>query len=584
SPADPRVRQTQALASELEGFPRHLSIHVGGFVITRDALVDVAPIENASMKDRTVVQWEKDDINSLNILKVDLLALGMLTVMSKSFQYIKQAHGEDFTLATIPAEDSRVYDMLCEADSVGVFQIESRAQMSMLPRLKPRTFYDLVIEVALIRPGPIIGQMVHPYIRRRDGLEPVTYPSPEVKEILEKTLGVPLFQEQAMRLAMAAGGFSAADADQLRRILSHKRAEELLIPYEKRFVEGCVARGYPKEFAETCFRQFRGFSHYGFPESHSASFALIAYASSYVKYYFPAVFCAALINSQPMGFYAVHTLIEDARRHGVTVLPIDINTSDWDCTFEPPPPDAKPDSGGRVQPSLRLGLRLVKGLREEHARELVAKRGSGYLSVSDLARRSRIPGYELTRLALAGVLKPIAGGRREAIWEIQALGPLDSDDLFFGLPMDDTTVELPKLSVAQEVSQDYETTGMSVDHHPFSLLRPQLRRRRALTSEELKVTPSGRRVGIGGMVICRQRPPTAKGFTFLSLEDETGIANIIVEPKDFERFRKELLGSVFLYVEGVLQKAGKVINVRARQLTPITLDTPVDAPTPRSFR
>jgi error-prone DNA polymerase len=574
SAADGRVQKVLQLSGELEGFPRHLSIHVGGFVITREPVMEVIPVESAAMKDRTVVQWEKDDLNAVGILKVDLLGLGMLTVLSRCFRYVAQAHGDTLSLATLPPEDPRVYDMLCEADTMGVFQIESRAQMNMLPRLRPRTFYDLVVEIALIRPGPIVGQMVHPYLRRRDGLETVEYPSEEVRGILEKTLGVPLFQEQAMRLAMVAGGFSAAEADGLRRAMTHKRAEEQMAPWGRRFVEGCMARGYSREFADRCFQQFRGFSHYGFPESHSASFALIAYASAYLKRYYPAAFCAALINSQPMGFYAVHSLVEDARRHGVEVLPLDVQCSDWDCTLEP---GTGEDAFGRVQPKLRLGLRLVKGLQEAHAQRLVAARGEGYRGLGDLARRARIPSHELARLALAGALKSLCGSRREALWELQALGPLDAGDLFFGMPLDGTQVELPLPHVADEVAQDYETTGLSLDHHPFQLLRPQLERARAVSAAGLAKVASGRAVRTAGMVICRQRPPTAKGFTFLSLEDETGISNVVVKPDDFTRYRKEILGSPFLLVEGVVERAGKVVNVKVKELRPLWLETKAPA-------
>jgi len=575
SPNDPKVRKTAELSAELEGFPRHLSIHVGGFVITRDPLNEIVPLENAAMKGRTVVQWDKDDLNALGILKVDLLGLGMLTAVAKALALIREHHGIDLSLATIPPEDPRVYDMLCEADSIGVFQVESRAQMNMLPRLKPRTFYDLVIEIAIIRPGPIIGDMVHPYVRRRDGLEEVEYPSPELEAILKKTLGVPLFQEQAMKLAMVAAGFSPSDADQLRRILTHKRAEELLIPYHHRFVEGCVARGYPREFAEKCFQQFRGFSHYGFPESHSASFALIAYASSYLKFYFPAAFTAALLNSQPMGFYAPHTLVDDAKRHGVEVRPVDVNASRWDCTLE--------------DGALRLGLRLVKGLREQIARQIESARvpsrtpqsGSrrsveesplGFHSIGDLARRALVPRHELVRLAMSGALASLGKERRESLWEIQSLAALDEEDLFFGQPMDATEVEFPQMSVAERVSADYDAVGLSLDQHPIALLRPQLERNGAVTAHGLLKVKAGKRVSVGGMVICRQRPPTAKGFCFISLEDETGISNLVIEPPLFERFRRELIASVFLYAQGVLERAGKVVNVKVQRVSPLWLE------------
>jgi error-prone DNA polymerase len=585
SPKDRAVQQTLALAMELEGFPRHLSIHVGGFVITKGPLIDLIPVENAAMKDRTVVQWEKDDLNALKILKVDLLGLGMLTVIAKCLELVARHHGRALSLATIPAEDASVYDMLCEADAIGCFQVESRAQMNMLPRLRPRTFYDLVIQIALIRPGPIIGEMVHPYLRRRDGLEPVDYPTEEVRAILEKTLGVPLFQEQAMKLAMVAAGFSPAEADELRRILSHKRAEELLLPFRQRFIDGCLARGYSREFAERCFLQFRGFAHYGFPESHSASFALIAYASAYLKRYYPDAFCAAIINSQPMGFYAVHTLVDDAKRHGTEVRPIDVNRSSWDCLLEEGAAvhleRSEAKSKGQNAPEIssgpvnlcpvRLGLRLVKGLSQASADRLVSARTRPYTSVGDLARRSGLPRHDLVRLAAAGALANLCGDRREALWEIQALGPLDDEDLFFGIPMDTHSIELPSFSPGEKVSADFATTGVSLDRHPMELFRPLLHAHGAITAEGLTRVRAGKRVGIGGLVICRQRPPTAKGFTFLSLEDETGIANLIVPPQLFDKYRRALLGSALLFAEGVLERAGKVVNVKVDHASTLTL-------------
>jgi len=573
SPNKPKVRSTAELAAQLEGFPRHLSIHVGGFVITRDPLVEIVPVENAAMKGRTVVQWDKDDLSQLGILKVDLLGLGMLTAIAKALALIREHHGVDLSLATIPPEDARVYDMLCEADSIGVFQVESRAQMNMLPRLKPRTFYDLVIEVAIIRPGPIIGDMVHPYIRRRDGIEPVTYPSAEVEAILKKTLGVPLFQEQAMRLAMVAAGFSPGDADQLRRILSHKRAEELLMPYRTRFVQGCIERGYSADFAEKCFQQFRGFSHYGFPESHAASFALIAYASAYLKFHYPAAFTAAILNSQPMGFYAPHTLVEDAKRHGVEVRPVDVNVSPWDCRLE--------------DGALRLGMRLIKGLHQETARKIQSARNAGgrFDHIPDLARRARVPRHELIRLAMANALASLSLGRREALWEIQALAPSHEEDLFFGQPMDGTKVDLPRMNTAERVNADYAAVGLSLEHHPVELLRSQLQRKNAITARQLLKTRGGKRVAVGGLVICRQRPQTAKGFCFISLEDETGIANLVIEPHLFDRFRREIIGSVLLYAEGTVEKAGKVVNVKVQGLSTLWLErgspTGVLQPPPR---
>ncbi|HEX8697672.1 MAG TPA: error-prone DNA polymerase, partial [Myxococcaceae bacterium] len=535
--------------------PRHVSIHVGGFVITREPLVDIIPVENAAMKGRTVIQWEKDDTNALGVLKVDLLALGMLTAVAKCLALIQKHFGRELSLATIPPEDPKVYDMLCEADTVGVFQIESRAQMNMLPRLKPRTFYDLVIEIALIRPGPIVGNMVHPYLRRRDGREVPTYPTPEVRDILEKTLGVPLFQEQAMKLAMVAAGFTAGEADGLRRALGHKRAEQLLEPYRLRFVEGGTKRGYSQAYMEELFDQFRGFAHYGFPESHSASFALIAYASSWLKCHYPQAFTCALLNSQPMGFYAPHTLVADAKRHGVEVRPVDVRHSDWDCTLE---------EGG----ALRLGLRMVRGLGEPAGKRVAAARGEGYPSVGELARRARIARHELTRLALAGAMASLCGGsRRQALWEIQALGPLDSDDLFFGMSMDGTKVELPPMSTAERVTADFETVGVSLEKHPLELLRPALRKMGAVSAEGLKQVSSGRRVAVGGMLITRQRPPTAKGICFISLEDETGIANLVVPPDVYERCRRDIHGALFIVGEGVLERSGKVLNVKTHRVS-----------------
>ena len=556
SEEDRRVRQTLALAREMEGTPRHLSIHVGGFVITREPLVEMIPVENAAMKGRTVVQWEKDDLEAVGVLKVDLLGLGMLTALAKCLEFIRVHYGRELSLATIPAEDPKVYEMLSNADSIGVFQIESRAQMNMLPRLKPQCFYDLVVEIALIRPGPIVGDMVHPYLRRREGREPVEYPSEDVRKILQKTLGVPLFQEQAMKLSMAVGGFSPAEADGLRRALSHKRAEERLGPFHQRFIEGGVSRGYSPEYVDTLFKQFRGFAHYGFPESHSASFALLAYASSWLKCHYPAAFTAALLNSQPMGFYAPHTLVADALRHGVPVLEVDVNHSGWDCTLE---------EGG-----LRLGLRMVRGLQEAAGRRVESfRQGRRYTTIGDLARRTRAPRHELARLALAGALGSLNRSRRDSLWEIQALGPLEETDLFFGMAMDGTSVALPQMNLGERVSTDFETVGVSLEKHPLELLRPALRKRGAVTAAGLERVRAGSRVAVGGMLICRQMPPTAKGFCFLSLEDETGIANLVLPPDTYARFRKDIHGSLFLVGQGTLEKTGKVMNVKVQQLEPI---------------
>jgi error-prone DNA polymerase len=634
SGGDLAVQQTVALARQLVGMPRHLSIHVGGFVITNGDLTALVPVENGAMEERTVVQWEKDDLSALNILKVDLLALGMLTVISRCFELIRELNGEEWSMATIPAEDPAVYDMLCEGDSIGTFQVESRAQQNMLPRLKPRCFYDLVVEIAIIRPGPIVGEMVHPYLRRRNGEEEVTYPSLEVKDILSRTLGVPLFQEQAMKLAMVAAGFSAGESDRLRRALTNKRADELLPPFRERFIEGSVSRGYSREFAERCFDSFRGFSHYGFPESHSASFALIAYASSWLKKYYPAAFCAALLDSQPMGFYAPHTLVDDARRHGVEVAAVDINASTWMCQLEPKPTAPSPDDEDAFLPAkrakapwgdgvrgqqgrgeglhevaeagdedtepltpalspfhrergttprgeqgimLRLGFELVRGLREESARRIEAARLDGpFLSVADVARRTRIPRHELTRLALAGALNSLCFNRRNALWDLHALGPFDEDDLFFGLPMVADRADFPTMSPAERVAADFETVSLSLESHPVGLLRPQLKRLGAVTSSKLLEIPSSRIAKIGGLVIVRQRPPTAKGFTFLSMEDEDGIANVIIEPSLFEKYRREITATPLLVATGRVERSGKVVNLKVTHLAALVPELPVE--------
>ncbi|MCC6336398.1 MAG: error-prone DNA polymerase [Myxococcales bacterium] len=568
---DLAVQQTVAVSRQLSGMPRHLSIHVGGFVITHGRLTALAPVENGAMEDRTVVQWEKDDLSALNILKVDLLGLGMLTVIHRAFDLVAESTGRRWTMATVPAEDPAVYDMLCEADSIGTFQVESRAQQNMLPRLKPRCFYDLVVEIAIIRPGPIIGQMVHPYLRRRNGEEAVTYPSDAVKEILARTLGVPLFQEQAMKLAMVAAGFTAGEADRLRRALTNKRADELLPAFRERFVEGSVGRGYPRDFAERCFDSFKGFSHYGFPESHSASFALIAYASSWLKRYYPAAFCAALLDAQPMGFYSPHTLVEDAKRHGVTVLPVDVNSSGWTCSLAPIGGEGKTafPAAGRApfQPPLRLGFEVVKGLREDTGKQLEAARAERpFTSVADVARRTRMPRHELTRLALAGALNSLSANRRSALWDIHALGPFDEGDLFFGLPMADDRRDFPAMSKAERIHADYEATSLSLEAHPVSLVRDALNRHGAVTTAGLLDVPHGKPAVVGGLIIVRQRPPTAKGFTFLSVEDETGIANLVIEPKKFERFRVAITTTALIVSRGRVERSGRVVNLKVDEL------------------
>jgi error-prone DNA polymerase len=560
-PEDRGVQQALALAEAVEGFPRHLSIHVGGFVITHGPLAEIVPVENATMADRTVVQWDKDDLNALGVFKVDLLGLGMLTALSRGFRLVEQHEGKRLTLATLPPEDPEVYEMLGRADAVGVFQVESRAQMNLLPRLRPRSFYDLTIEIALIRPGPILGDMVHPFLRRREGLEEVTYPSEEVKAILEKTLGIPLFQEQAMRLAVTAAGFNQGEADALRRALMHKRASALLPTWRARFIEGCVGRGYTHAYAERCFEQFKGFSHYGFPESHSASFALIAYASAYLKRYHPAAFTAALLNSQPMGFYAPHSLVEDARRHEVEVRAVDVQHSDWDCTLE---------AG-----ALRLGLREVRGLHQAHGRAVETGRPTGGdTSLRTLVRRTRLPRSALLRLACAGALDGLCGDRRQAEWDVQALSTTNAGDLFHGEPLDASPQPGGMPTLVERVVEDYRTTGLSLERHPVALLRDELRARRALSAAELQLAPHRARVRVGGLVTCRQRPPTAKGVAFLTLEDETGMANLVVPPETFERQRALVLGSAFLLAEGRVERTGQVVNLQVRRVSTLSLRMP----------
>jgi error-prone DNA polymerase len=560
-PEDAGVQHTLEQAAALEGFPRHLSIHVGGFVITHGELSEIVPVENAAIAERTVVQWDKDDLAALGVFKVDLLGLGMLTALSRGFRLVEKHEGKRLTLANLPPEDPEVYEMLGKADAVGVFQVESRAQMNLLPRLRPRSFYDLTIEIALIRPGPILGDMVHPFLRRREGLEDVTYPSEEVKAILEKTLGIPLFQEQAMRLAVTAAGFNQGDADALRRALMHKRASVLLPTWRARFIEGCVGRGYSREYAERCFEQFKGFSHYGFPESHSASFALIAYASAYLKRYHPAAFAAALLNSQPMGFYAPHTLVEDARRHGVVVLPVDVRRSDWDCTLE--------------DGALRLGLREVRGLQKAHAEAVATptRPAHGDAGLGALVRRTRLPRSALLRLARAGALDGLCQDRRQAEWDVQALSTTDAADLFHGELLDASAQPGGAPSLVERVVEDYRHTGLSLEKHPVALLRNHLLSQRALSAADLQNAPHRARVRVGGLVTCRQRPPTAKGVAFLTLEDETGMANLVVPPETFDRQRSVVLGSSFLLAEGRVERTGQVVNVKVSRVSALQLDT-----------
>jgi len=569
-PTDRRLRLALDLTQELIGFPRHLSQHVGGFVITQGPLSEAVPIENAAMEDRTVIEWDKDDIDALGMLKVDVLGLGMLTCVRKAFDLLARHHGRRVTLATVPPEDPVVYDMLCEADSIGVFQVESRAQMSMLPRLRPRSFYDLVIEVSIVRPGPIQGDMVHPYLRRRRGEEPVNFPSPELEQVLGKTLGVPLFQEQAMRIAVVAGGFTPTEADQLRRAMATFRKTGQIHGFRDKLIGGMVARGYEHDFAERCFKQIEGFGDYGFPESHAASFSLLVYISAWIKCHYPAVFAAALINSQPMGFYAPAQIVRDARDHGVVVRPPDINLSDWDCTLEP-----AADSAGSV--ALRLGFRQIKGFKEEAAQHLVRARGAGYASARDLWRRAGLTAAALDKLAQADAFGSIGLARRQALWAVKGLGeaplPLFAaaearhDISTAGV---EAAAQLPDMRLGEEVVEDYNSLKLSLKRHPLALLRDEFDRRGMVTTDRLAHIAQGRRVSLSGLVLVRQRPGTAKGVIFATLEDETGVANIIVWPPIFERYRRIILGAKLLGVDGEVQREGIVIHVIAKRLVDLT--------------
>jgi len=547
------------LARALIGFPRHLSQHVGGFVITRGPLSEVVPITNAAMVDRTVIEWDKDDLDALGILKIDVLALGMLTCIRKAFALIEQHVGATHTLATVPPEDPAVYDMLCRADSLGVFQVESRAQMSMLPRLRPRRFYDLVIEVAIVRPGPIQGDMVHPYLRRRTGQETVDYPKAELREVLEKTLGVPLFQEQAMRIAIVAAGFTPSEADQLRRAMATFRKLGEVSSFGEKLIEGMVARGYDRGFATRCFRQIEGFGTYGFPESHAASFALLVYVSSWIKCHHPAAFAAALLNSQPMGFYAPAQIVRDAREHGVTVRPPDVNLGAWDCTLERDPAS----TGGHA---VRLGLRTVKGVGPEHMARLVAARAQGYDGPDAIRRRAGLGPGVLAALAAADAFRSVGLDRRAAEWAVKALDAAAPLPLFGAAGeaaerLPEPAVGLPALGLGEHVMLDYATLGLSLKAHPMALLRPLFAREGVVPSRRLAHLAVDRRVSVAGLVLVRQQPGSAKGVIFITLEDETGIANLIVWPAMFERFRRVVLTGALITATGRLQREASVIHL-----------------------
>ena len=549
---DQRLQLTLELTKEITGFPRHLSQHVGGFVITRGRLDEFCPIENAAMEDRTVIEWDKDDIDVLGMLKVDVLALGMLTCIRKAFDLLRLWKRVSYTLATLPKEDPRVYDMLCEADTIGVFQVESRAQMNFLPRMRPRCFYDLVIEVAIIRPGPIQGNMVHPYIKRRRGEEKVEFPSADLEPALGKTLGVPLFQEQAMQIAQIAAGFTATEADALRRALGSFRGPGSVEAFRERFIEGCLERGYDQEFAENCFRQLEGFSGYGFPESHAASFALLVYASSWIKRHHPEIFCCALLNSQPMGFYAPAQIVRDARAHGVKVLPVCVENSYWDNVLEP-------TGDGKL--GVRLGFRQIKGFSEEDGLWLTSARGNGYRSIEAVWRRAGISRPALTRLAGADAFAVHGLNRREALWAVRGLGGDTPLPLFraMGEGLEEGNALLPLMDLREEVFEDYVSTRLTLREHPVSLLRPEIGR--FLEARHLRDSRDGQSVTVAGLVITRQRPGTASGVIFLTLEDYTGTSNVVVWPKTFQRYRKEVMSGRLLRIRGKLQREGVVTHV-----------------------
>ncbi len=554
---DKRLRQTLDLAKQIIGFPRHLSQHVGGFVITKGRLDELCPIENAAMADRTVIEWDKDDIEALGMLKIDVLALGMLTCLRKCFDLLATWKGEDYTLATLPQEDPQVYDMLCVADTVGVFQVESRAQMNFLPRMRPRTYQDLIAEVAIIRPGPIQGNMVHPYLRRRRGEEEIVYPSEALREVLERTYGVPLFQEQAMQIAIVAAGFSATEADALRRALNGFRRQGAVEDFKDRFIAGCLERGYEQGFAENCFKQLEGFSSYGFPESHAASFALLVYASSWIKCLHPEVFCCGLLNAQPMGFYAPAQIVRDAKDHGVSVLPVCVENSFWDSVLE-----YAPDGSLAV----RLGFRQIKGFAEEDGHWIAAARGNGYRSIDTVWRRAGIGRGALTRLAGADAFAAYDLARREALWEVKGLGGDRPLPLFEqageGLP--DVPVKLPALSLHESVFEDYVSTRLTLRDHPVNLLRSQLPG--FLPANQQRSTPDGVWLAVSGLVITRQRPGTASGVIFITLEDDTSVSNVVVWPKTFEKYRKEVMAGRLLHVRGKLQREGTVTHVIAAHI------------------
>ena len=585
NPKDRNLRMILALTAQIRGFPRHLSQHTGGFVITKDRLDSVVPIENAAMENRTVIEWDKNDLDALGILKIDILALGMLTCIRKAFELIQYRHGIKLTLANIPAGDKATYDMLCLGDSVGVFQVESRAQMNMLPRLKPRCFYDLVIQVAIVRPGPIQGDMVHPYLRRRNNKEDIIYPSEDIRKVLQKTKGVPLFQEQAMQIAIVAAGFTPSEADGLRRAMATFRNTGNIQFYHDRMIKGMVERGYKADFAERCFTQIEGFGKYGFPESHAASFALLVYVSSWLKCHYPAAFATALLNSQPMGFYKPAQIVNDAKDHGVETRQIDINDSDWDCTLEFIKPsrsihnpiqentDKKVNKWRYINDentALRLGFRQIKGFSLETANDLISAREKGYEQISMLKDRAGLKRGVLEKLAKADCFQSLGIDRRQALWRIHGLDNETPLPLFGNLLHQqfskEISVKLPNITLGESVAADYKAIRLSLKAHPMALLRDGFTSEKFITCAELaNITPDNI-VRLAGVVLIRQRPGSAKGVIFITLEDETGVANLIIWPHKLERYRRTVIGSYLLGVEGKLQREGIVTHIVSDKL------------------
>ncbi|AOE65026.1 DNA polymerase [Pseudomonas corrugata] len=560
-PDTPILRRVLGLTQQLIGFPRHLSQHPGGFVISQQPLDTLVPVENAAMAERTIIQWDKDDLDAVGLLKVDILALGMLSAIRRCFDLIEHYRGQRYTLAGLPREDTATFEMISRADTIGVFQIESRAQMAMLPRLRPKSFYDLVIEVAIVRPGPIQGGMVHPYLKRRNGEEAVTYPSQKLEVVLGRTLGIPLFQEQVMQIAIVAADYTPGEADQLRRSMAAWKRHGGLEPHRERLAEGMERNGYTAEFAAQIFEQIKGFGNYGFPESHAASFALLTYASSWLKCHEPAAFACALINSWPMGFYSPDQILQDARRHQLQIRPVDVRASDWDCSLEP--------LEGR-QPAIRMGLRLIKGFREDDARRIEAARlQRAFSDVADLGERAQLDARAQAQLADAGALRGLAGDRHRARWEVA--GVEKQLGLFAGLPrQEEPSVNLPKPSLGEDLFADYATLGTTLGPHPLALLRPELRARRCRSSRELQGVEHGRNVSVAGLVTGRQRPGTASGVTFVTLEDEFGNLNVVVWRDLAERQRKVLVGSQLLRVDGRWESVGEVRHLIAGRLSDLT--------------